>query len=227
MNGMNTLGILVPSRGRPGNLRRLVDAIGKTATGDYRIYTRIDDDDPELNGYLDIEGLNITQGPRILYGPSLNEIWPLADKDGCTHLAMFGDDVVPETVGWDKMLIDALDGRLGVAYGSDGLEHLHVSDLPTHYVTQTEIARRLGWFSLPTIEHLFADNVAREIGKGLGNFQYVPDAHLEHMHRWNKKAPDDNTYREANAHSRYRHDKIAFEAWRDGGGLAADLAKLQ
>ena len=227
MNDMTKLGILVPSRGRPGNLRRLVDAIAKTATGEYRIYTRVDNDDPKVDEYLDIEGVNITRGPRILYGPSLNEIWPLADKDGCTHLAMFGDDVVPETVGWDKMLIDALGGRLGVAYGSDGMENLHVPDLPTHYVTQTAIARSLGWFCLPTLAHLFADNVARELAQGLGNFQYVPDAKVTHFHRWSKKAPDDLTYQEANSHARYRHDKIAFEAWRDGGGLAADLAKLQ
>lgn len=226
MSDMNTLGILVPSRGRPGNLRRLIDAIAQTATGEVRVYTRIDDDDPELNGYLDIKGVNITRGPRILFGPSLNEIWPIADADGCTHLAMFGDDVVPETVGWDRMLIDALGGRLGVAYGSDGMEHLHVSDLPTHYVMQTEIARRLGWFYLPTLEHLFGDNVARELGKGLDNFQYVPAAKVLHYHRWNKKASDDATYQEANSHARYRHDRLEYMAWVDGGGLRDALAKL-
>lgn len=221
------LGILVPSRGRPGNLHRLIETIAATATGEYRVYTRLDEDDPELDGYLDIEGVNITLGPRVLYGPSLNEIWPLADADGCDYLAMFGDDVVPETVGWDQVLIDALNGRLGVAYGSDGLEHLHVPDLPTHYVTQTEIARRVGWFALPTIEHLFLDNVAREIGQGLNNFRYVPEARVLHFHRWNNKAPDDATYQEANAHSRYRHDRQAFTVWRDRGGLHETLKALQ
>lgn len=220
------IGILVPSRGRPQNLRRLIAAIAQTASGDYCIYTRVDDDDPTLADYVTIEGAVITTGPRVFFGPSLNELWPLADADGCTHLAMFGDDVVPETVGWDRLLVDALGDRLGVAYGSDGLEHKHSSDLPTHYVMQTEIARRLGWFYLPTLEHLFGDDVAREIGKGLGNFQYVPTAKLSHMHRWAGLAPDDLTYQEANSRARYRHDRAAFQAWRDGGGLAQALAAL-
>lgn len=220
------LGVLVPSRGRPGNLLRLVAAIAATATGEYRIYTRIDDEDPARDEYLAIEGVNITTGPRVFYGASLNEIWPLADADGCTHLAMFGDDVVPETAGWNLMLIDALGGRLGVAYGSDGLEHLHGVGLPTHYVTQTEVARRLGWFALPTIRHLFLDNVAREIGLGLGNFQYVPEAKLAHLHRWNKKAPDDLTYREANDKAKAQLDRVAFETWHDGSGYRDAMAKL-
>lgn len=221
------LGILTPSRGRPHNLRRLIEAIAATATGEYRIYTRIDDDDPKRAEYFALTGIHITAGPRVFFGPSLNEIWPIADADGCTHLAMFGDDVVPETVGWDQMLIDALGDKLGIAYGSDGLEHLHGPDLPTHYISQTEISRRLGWFYLPTLRHLFGDDVAREIGRGLGNFQYVPEAKLAHLHRWNRAAPDDQTYREANDKRKRELDRAAFGAWRDGGGLAEALATLK
>ena len=220
------LAILVPSRGRPHNMVRLAKAVAETCKVPYRIYCRIDDDDPTLDEYLNIEGINITVGPRVFYGPSLNEIWLLADADGCTHLAMLGDDVVPETVGWDRMLIDALGGRLGVAYGSDGLEYRHPRDLPTHYVTQTEIPRRLGWFALPALQHLFLDNVAREIGQELANFQYVPDAKLSHLHPWAGKSDDDVTYREGGANRNIlRRDKAAFYAWvREG--KTADIAKL-
>ena len=219
------LGVLVPSRGRPGNLRRLIDTIASTATGEYQIYTRIDDDDPARDEYLTVEGANITTGPRVFFGASLNEIWPIADADGCTHLAMFGDDVVPETVGWDQMLITALGGRLGVAYGSDGLERKHGADLPTHYVTQTEIPRRIGWFYLPTLRHLFGDNVAREIGLGLDNFQYVPGAKLSHLHRWVDRSLDDLTYQEANDKAKAQLDRVAFETWVRTG-KAADVASL-
>lgn len=220
------LGILVPSRGRPHNLRRLMAAIGATAAGEYRIYTRIDDDDPTLRDYRAIEGIHMTVGPRVFYGASLNELAPLAIADGCTHLAMFGDDVVPETVGWDEMLIQALGNRLGVAYGSDGLERRHGVDLPTHYVTQAEIYARLGWFYLPTLRHLYGDNVAREIGKGLGNFQYVPGAKLSHLHRWNRKAPDDLTYQEANDKDKREIDRAAYETWRNGQGYIDTMKAL-
>jgi hypothetical protein len=221
------LGVLVPSRGRPGNLRRLIDAINATATGEVRIYTRVDDDDPTLPGYLELDGVHITRGPRVFYAASLNEIAPLADADGCEHLAMFGDDVVPETAGWDELLIAALGGRLGVAYGSDGLEHKHGVDLPTHYVTQTEVSRRLGWFAPPTMRHLFLDNVARDIGRGLGNFVYVPEAKIRHLHPWAGLAKRDETYREGGSNKAVRdQDKAAYEAWaRDV--LPGDLARLR
>lgn len=220
------LGILVPSRGRPGNLRRLIDAISATATGEVRIYTRVDDDDPTRDEYLALAGVHITIGPRIYYGPSLNQLAPIADRDGCDHLAMFGDDVVPETHGWDRLLIDALDGRLGVAYGSDGLEHKHAPDLPTHYVTQTEVSRRLGWFAPPTMRHLFLDNVARDLGKGLGNFVYVPEAKIRHLHPWAGLAERDQTYREGGSNKRVRQaDELAYRRWARHQ-LPRDLARL-
>jgi hypothetical protein len=219
------LAILCPSRGRPDNLRRLRDAVEATTT-DTRIYTRLDDDDPHLIEYATIAGVRLFHGPRVFYGASVNELAAIATQDGATHLAMFGDDVVPETVGWDTMLTTALGGRLGIAYGDDGLRNMHPPDLPTHYVTQTELFTRLGWLVLPTLRHLFADDVARELGKGLNNLAYVDGATLEHRHRWNRKAPDDATYREANDKRKRELDKRAYLTWRNGPGYRAAMEAL-
>lgn len=221
------LAILVPSRGRPHNLARLVDAVTETATGEYRIYTYLDDDDPTLPGYNVLNRDIIARvGPRVFYGASVNELAALAVSDGVSHLAMFGDDVRPATVGWDQLLVAALGDRLGIAYGSDGLEHLHGPDLPTHFVTQVEVFRRLGWLVLPTLRHLFADDVARELGNGLNNLVYRPDVKLSHLHRWAGLAPDDLTYREANDKRKREQDRRAFAMWRDGDGLRDALARL-
>lgn len=228
-----TLAILVPSRGRPHNLARLIDAIRATATGYWQVYTRLDDDDPELDAYRDVIDAwpanlrpHVTTGPRVFYAASLNELAPIAIANGATHLAMFGDDVVPETVGWDRMLIDALGDRLGIAYGDDGLRDKHAPDLPTHYVTQAEVAQRIGWMALPTLRHLYCDDVARQIGKGLDNFQYVDAAKVSHWHRWNRKAPDDLTYQEANDKRKRDIDRRAFEEWRDGDGYREAITAL-
>lgn len=221
--GAKMLAILVPSRGRPQNLRRLISAVDATAS-DSLVYVRLDNDD---KSEYDTTGAIAIKGPRVFFAASINELAAMATKDGATHLAMFGDDVVPETVGWDRMLVDALDGRLGVAYGSDGLEHLHGPDLPTHYVTQTEVYLRLGWLALPGLRHLFLDNVAREIGCGLGNFVYVPEAKITHNHPWAGLADDDQTYREGGRNKRVRqHDKVVFDRWRNGPGYAESLRKL-
>lgn len=220
----NSLAILVPSRGRPHNLRRLIDAVANTATGQYRIYTYIDDDDPTADAY---RGLDVipTLGPRIFFAAALNVCAKAAVEDDATHLAMFGDDVVPETVGWDEALIEALGDQLGVAYGDDGLRDKHAPDLPTHFVTQAETFARLGWLALPTLRHLFCDDVARALGQGLGNFPFVP-VKISHLHRWNRKAPDDLTYREANDKVKREVDRLTFVAWRDGEGYKDALRKL-
>ena len=217
------LAVTVPTRGRPHNLERLAKALKETCTVEYKIFARIDEDDTAV--YPEIDNVSYTVGPRIYFSASLNELAKIVADEGYTHVAILGDDVLPETVGWDKLMIDAIPG-LGVAYGSDGLEHLHGQDLPTHVVVPIEMYNRLGWLGLPELRHLFCDNVWRELGK-LTNFIYVPEAKLTHLHRWNKAAPDDKTYQEANDKTKRELDRIAFETWRDGSGRELARKKLQ
>lgn len=211
----NRLAIAVPTRGRPHNLKRLADAAKKTCKMNYIIFARIDDDDTSV--YTELDNVIYVKGPRIFFTASVNELAEQAMVDGYTHIAILGDDVLPETEGWDEKMVDALNG-LGVVYGSDGLEHLHGPDLPTHVVVPMEMYKRLGWIGLPTSRHLFLDNAWRELGK-LTEFIYLPDVKLSHLHRWNKAAPNDQTYEEANDKEKREHDRLAFETWRDGEGL--------
>jgi hypothetical protein len=209
------LAILVPTRGRPHNLERLARAAKETCTTDYKIFARLDNDDESK--YPELENVEYSIGERIFYANSVNETAKAAADEGFTHLAILGDDVLPETIGWDEKLISSLDG-LGVVYGSDGLEHLHGEDLPTHVVVPVEMYNRLGWIGLPTLRHLFCDNVWRELGRAT-KFIYRQDVKLSHLHRWNKAAPDDKTYQEANDKKKRDLDRMAFEEWRDGPGL--------
>jgi hypothetical protein len=209
------LAILVPTRGRPHNLERLAGAAKETCTTDYQIFARLDNDDKSK--YPELENVKYSVGERIFYANSVNETAKAALSEGFTHLAILGDDVLPETIGWDEKLISSLDG-LGVVYGSDGLEHLHGEDLPTHVIVPIEMYERLGWIGLPTLRHLFCDNVWRELGKAT-KFVYRKDVKLSHLHRWNKAAPDDQTYQEANDKIKRDLDRLAFEEWRDGPGL--------
>jgi hypothetical protein len=215
---MNKLAIAVPSRGRPHNLKRLSDALKNTCTGNYQLMARLDKDDPALGEYLELDDIQFLVGDRIFFTSSVNELAQIADEEEYTHIAILGDDVLPETVGWDEKMISALNGELGVVYGSDGLEDLHGPDLPTHVVVPIEMYQKLGWIGLPTSRHLFLDNAWRELGK-LTNFIYLKDIKLTHLHRWNKSAPNDETYEEANDKIKREHDRLAFETWRDGEGL--------
>jgi len=209
------LAIAVPTRGRPHNLERLAKALKDNCVTDYTLFARIDDDDNSK--YPELDNTTYLIGKRIFYANSVNEVAEVAMQNGYTHIAILGDDVLPETKGWDQAMIDALP-ELGVVYGSDGLEHLHGEDLPTHVMVPVEMYKRLGWIALPTLRHLFCDNVWRELGK-MTNFIYLPEVKLTHLHRWNKKAPDDEIYQEANDKRKRELDKKAFEDWRDGRGI--------
>ena len=209
------LAVAVPTRNRPHNLKRLANALKETCTVEYQLFARVDNDD--TSEYPELHNTTYIVGERIFYANSVNEVTERAMKDGFTHVAILGDDVLPETVGWDEIMVNSLP-ELGVAYGSDGLEHLHPPDLPTHVVVPMEMYRRLGWLGMPTSRHLFLDNAWRELGR-LTKFIYHPDVKLSHLHRWNKAAPDDKTYQEANNKKKREDDRIAFETWRDGEGL--------
>jgi hypothetical protein len=217
------LAITVPTRGRPHNLERLAKAVKETCKLEYELFARIDEDDSSL--YPELDNVTYVVGPRIFFTASLNELAKIASEQDFTHVAILGDDVLPETIGWDEIMVKSLP-ELGVAYGSDGLEHLHPPDLPTHVVVPMEMYRRLGWLGMPTSRHLFLDNAWRELGR-LTEFIYHPDVKLSHLHRWNRAAPDDKTYREANDKQKREDDRIAFETWRDGDGLQIAKQALQ
>lgn len=216
-----TLGILLPTRGRPQNLHRFIEATAATAE-DWHLYLRIDDDDPSTEEYNQVlnrwdhcdDYITVVRGERIGFGASLNELALHADKGGMSHVGMFGDDVLPITECWDTALVEALGDDLGVAYGDDGLRNKHAKDLPTHYITQTEVYRRLGYLAPPTIRHLFLDNVARDIGRYLKNFVYVP-VKIQHLHPWAEgEQIHDATYAEGGRNANIRHaDHMAYIRW--------------
>lgn len=213
-----TLAVLLPTRGRPENCARFVKAALETAD-DIHIYLRLDYDDPKVAQYdslliSEANRLTVMHGERIGFGPSLNALAARADRDGVSHLGMFADDVVPMTPHWDTRLIEGLGDFLGVAYGDDGLRDKHQPDLPTHYVTQTEVYRRLGYLSPPGIRHLFLDNVARDVGRRLRNFVFVP-VRIQHLHPWAEgEQIDDLTYQEGGRNPQIRKaDRKAYLQW--------------
>jgi len=216
-----TLGILLPTRGRPSNLHRFIEATVLTAV-DWHLYLRLDYDDPAVTDYDEVlDGwsyykgrITVVHGKRVGFGASLNELAARAERDGVSHVGILGDDVVPVDHGWDVALVEALGENLGVAYGDDGLRGKHARDLPTHYVTQTEVYRRLGYLSPPTIRHLFLDNVARDVGRHLENFVFVP-VEIRHLHPWAEgEQIDDATYREGGRNKTIRNaDRRAYIRW--------------
>lgn len=190
------LTMIVPSRGRPANIARLIDAFVYTAdTSHTSLRVVVDSDDPELQAYRNLVGQSewlslIIQGEHRRLNPILNaEAARAVNSSGL--IGFMGDDHVPRTPRWDQHLIAAIGGRPGVAYGNDLLQR---ENLPTAVVMSSSIVRVLGYMSPPSLLHLYMDDFWKMLGGAIGNLQYRDDVIIEHVHPAAGKAPWDAAY---------------------------------
>lgn len=220
-----SLAVIVPSKGRPENVKRLVHAVDMTAGGELeRLIVALDPGEPlaeeyraALSLYLgDWVYLTQVEATPQRMGPVLNVLAvDVARKHG--HVAFMGDDHLPRTDHWDTELVDALGGKPGVAYGND----LHQGDkLPTACVISSDIVRALGFFCPPAQMHLYLDDFWRRLGLAVGNLAYRSDVVIEHLHPDAGKARWDEGYAAANNADQYSADRAAYEAFNWDACLA-------
>ncbi len=188
---------IIPSRGRPQNIERLAKAFQDTeVTTPVRL--RLDDDDP--CGYVCPAHWEVVTGPRA---PLLSQYYNEVFDRGLDWYGLFADDIVPETLGWDVLLIEAA-GSDGVAFGNDG-----IGTRPTHFVVGGHLAREIGWLALPGLDRLYIDTVWNDIAIERNVLRFLPHVKLRHHHFSNRSALMDKTYKK---HHKDR-DKSIYEAW--------------
>jgi hypothetical protein len=228
--------VITPSRGRPDQLRRLVDAVQTTTDGRVGVVALVDGDDPCHARYMALEArppaLWILSGSRKSLSGWTN--WAadkiLAWDTPPRFLASLGDDHLPETADWDLKLQDAAASVVGFAYGDDGLQH---GRLPTAWVVCASVVRALEWVMLPTCEHMYVDNAVMELGRAAARIAFVPGVKITHMHPLAGKAEMDESYTRTNSADQFDRDRAAFLAWRENMGAEGfgyrferDLARL-
>lgn len=231
---MADLAVIVPSRGRPGQLVEMAtaawDFAERAIPHQIRIVAGVDEDDPERGEYLQHKPpfLDVRIGPRRSLSGWTNHLAHevLAERNPPRYLASLGDDHRPRTPGWDRRLIAAIEslgGAPGIAYGNDLYQG---PALPTAWVVSADLVRAVGWMMLPACQHMYVDNAVLALGQALGRILYCPDVVIEHLHPAAGKAALDDSYRETNSAERYAADRQAFTRWQREGGLAADVAKI-
>jgi hypothetical protein len=218
---MTDLRILVPSRGRPENVDRLVRACALTCQADTRLHFAFDDDDPCLK-------LNIKAAARHSYmvGPRDGLTgWTNAlarRHPDATALASLGDDHLPVTAGWDALLLEALPAGGGWSYPNDLLR----DDLPEAVVISAPIVKALGWFALPALSHWYIDNVWRDLGAALGRLVYCDRVIVSHENPRRTGQPGDATH--SDAARGFTADMAAYQRWKlRKDGMAADLDTIR
>lgn len=218
--------VIVPSRGRPDNIKRLVQGFRDTAKAKTHLLVAVDEDDPELDGYLEIETepphFDIVVGPRLRLGGTLNELAPRY-VDEYKIIGFMGDDHLPRTVKWDTSIFQAMTPA-GVIYGNDLFQG---PNLPTAVFMNSSVIETLGYFVPRGLTHLYFDNIWKDWGEGTDQLTYLSDVVIEHLHPAAGKAENDERYTEVNSDTMYTADEARYREYHESGEFAADVAKLR
>lgn len=187
-----TISILVPSRGRPENIRRLYRSLEETTLGRWELLVRLDDDDPALREYESEIAMTRIVGKRLMLAELWNDLLPSAEGD---VLMLCGDDVTFNTKHWDREIVGAfpVDG-IGVVHGNDLSPNS--ATIATHPFVSRKWVKTLGYLAPPYFTSDYVDLWLTEVADRLERRSYLPDVVFEHHHPAFKKAVWDRTYQE-------------------------------
>lgn len=216
--------VIVPSRGRPQNIARLIEAWNEThATA--KLLVALDKDDPEIPRYMEVVSSNrcsVTVGPRRRLCGTLNHEAMRRVNDH-EVIGFMGDDHLPRTMQFDELVSNALNElETGIVYGNDLIQG---ANLPTAAFMTSDIIRTLGYMVPPPLVHFYADNFWGDAGHAIGKLRYLPDVIIEHCHPLAGRAEWDNRYEDAATHM--GPDAAAYDLYQKSGEFARDVVKLR
>jgi hypothetical protein len=226
---MNTL-LVVPSRGRPQNIKRLYSALINTES-QLDLLVGIDEDDTELEKYKkvveecsqDYISIQLRIGPRKRFAPTVNDMVMELYKQ-YTFIIFVGDDHLPITLWWDTHYREALkELGAGVVYGNDLVMGEHIA---TEWAITSNMIEALGYYIPEGFIHLFIDNYFMELGRSIGKLRYLPNIIVQHLHPCAGTSEEDQTYKEANSPANWDNDRQRFEDYK-ANELPRDKEKLE
>jgi hypothetical protein len=184
--------IVVPSRQRPDNAHRLLDAIEDTASSPVDVLFAVDEDDPTLDEYP-AEYTRVVQGGSMV--AALNEV-ATVEAENYPYIGFLGDDTLPHKFWYGKIIYALESRKYSIVYPNDLIQG---ENLPTSVFMSSEVIKALGFMAPPTLNHLFVDNYWKTLGTSSQNLIYVDDAIIEHLHPLVGKAEQDAVYDKVNA----------------------------
>lgn len=232
------LAVVIPTRGRPENIRRVISAWDFTNAWDVAdLVLAVDGDDPEHTGYIRLmeETRHPDTGEALFSVVTLDRWTPMVyklDKVALNlaltgkyfALGFAGDDHLPQTIGWAATYLEELH-KPGVAmvYGDDGYQGRKLS---TEWAVCADVVRQLGRMVPAPVEHMYCDNSMMDLFGAAGLLRHLPQVRIEHMHPIAGKGKDDDQYRRVNSRDQFRADRDRYQGWKNGQ-LSADLAVLR
>lgn len=217
---MTELGVLVPTRARPQNMERIVQAWhGTGAFGAADLIIGVDVDDAQLDSY--IEFIRSHPEVRVIqldkWAPMVQKLNLMAtmSMERYPLLAFMGDDHLPRTPMWAHALVQTHRfNQAAIVYGRDGYQD---EKLPTWWSMDSRIVQRLGKMVPAPVQHLFCDNAVKELGLAIKSLVFNPQMLIEHMHPAAFKGDMDAQYARVNRLEQYERDGMAFREWTTEG----------
>ena len=217
--------VLVPTRNRPGNVRRLIDSAHATSALPPEFIFYVDDDDPTCAQTIYIAhaaGASVITGPRIVLSEMWNRCAEKASHDVMMHC---GDDIVFRSHNWDHIVTAFFAhhvDKLVLVHGDDGYQRANIA---THGFYHRNWVETLGYLVPPYFSSDYNDLWLTEVADELGRRHYVPEVYTEHMHPSAGKGDIDQTHQERLA--RHERDDVAGLYVRLLPERRADVAKLR
>lgn len=198
----STTSILCPTRGRPSQLRRMINtACARSSSPEnLRVLLYVDFDD---NSYDDLQFeefpciVKVFRGPRVALSMAFNYLACQADTD---YLFWSGDDIEFKTSGWEQKLQNALKAfsqELGVSYADDCASYEQV--YATIGMVNKIWVNTLGFLFTPHLKDNGVDNWLSDVARRIGRLKYVEDVKIEHLQFRQGKSDFDDTYRDRRA----------------------------
>jgi glycosyltransferase involved in cell wall biosynthesis len=184
--------LLLPTRNRPANLRRLHQSLEDTSRQRPEVVLYVDEDDQVSADMAEDLGWKYVQGPRICLSEMWNEAYKISTGDILMHA---GDDIIFRTKSWDYHVVKAFSkfpDRLIFAHGDDGHWGKRFG---THGFIHKNWVDVVGYFVPPYFSSDYNDTWLNDVANRLGRRVYLPIM-TEHMHFLFGKAELDETHRE-------------------------------
>jgi hypothetical protein len=221
--------MVIPSRGRPQNIERLLDAMAATCEGQTDLVVGLDADDETLGDYPGMNGDAAFDGKvHYVVRENLRKVTAWCNElavpraQDYRYIGHFGDDNLPQTPGWDVQMMNALE-QTPFAFGNDQYPGRAPGTLACHVFMLSEVVRTLGYFGPPEIAHMYVDVAWQAWGQACG-ITYLHDVNLEHRHYTTGRSGLDDTYR--NSYAGTGADLASWHSYCRSGRLNADIEKL-
>lgn len=214
--------LLIPSLNRPARVQRLAESYVATSA-EVPTLVLVDNNDPSLIEYFNLKlplnwAIMLTQG--VSMGDKVRAIWPIVSKLEFTMLA--NDDHVFKTDRWDVKVAAALRATNGMVSTADGWTDER-NALPKGLTAWSgDLLRAVGYIFPKGLNHMFIDNIWRDIGLGAECWDVLDQVVVEHEHATRDEKWKDSTH--LKSESFFHADAGRYMGWRNGSEYVQAIA---